>query len=1005
MSANFDDAFARVKELAADFKANEKFFLSPQYQEAEARHDFIDKFLIALGWDVNHERQKNPYEQEVKVERKEHGVSQRRADYAFYLAPNFRDVKFYIEAKKPHGDIATVDNYFQTIRYGWNSQTPIAALFDFAQFEIVDCRFKPDLETALQRNLKKFHYSQYSDSETFAEIYWLFSREAVAGGSLEKYAETLPKKHSAVQRGLFKGGYQSMDEAFLEELDAHRDTLAHIFKNGNPKLDGEALTEVTQRTLDRLVFIRFLEDKLIEPQYLVSKFGERGSAWGDFIATSRRLNGIYNGIVFKENAVLDTPTFKVDDDQFAGICEALCHINSPYDFNAIPIHILGSIYERFLGKVIVTTDKRAQVKDKPEVRKAGGVYYTPEYIVRYIVENTVGKLIEGKTPAQIAEMRFADIACGSGSFLLGIYDLLIRYHTKFYNDNPRKAKKGETAEREDGLHLSLQKKRDILVNNIYGVDIDRQAVEVAQLSLYLKLLQDETPASARGYQMEFHETLLPSLNKNIVCGNSLIGTDILTTHLFASDEEKKLNPMDFEQRFPHIFPRGTSGGELRETATPLDFSLPGVPLHGSFSYKKKKGAKVALPTSPEPEGGFDAIVGNPPYGMLQPHNTDEQTLAYFREHYVAADFKIEMFHLFLQRAVSLVRKGGFQSFIVPTTILNNVYAESLRKWLLGKCRIEQICVARGRVFADADVHTSVLVFRLETENEKRNQNFIQTTAELSEQFAKKPRFTEKTKQQIFSSLSGFVWNILVNERNKSLISKLANNFTPLKKVSVINRGLITGDRSKYFADERKTKDHVPIIAGSDVQRYFTQRPSEFVLFKRPKSAGGCWDREVHFAAHKLVVRQICENPTASIVQRPFAVTGNIFTVRGASLENELFLLGIINSRLTEFFWKTMFADFKESFPQVTIFSLEQLPICVLDVSKPADKARHDKMVSMVEQMVAAKKRLVGVQSDKDKDFYENRCAALDRQIDALVYELYNLTDDEIKIVEGAVGKD
>ena len=119
MPTCFDEAFSRVKELVADFRANEKFYLSPAYQEQEARRDFIDKFWLALGWDVNHETQKNPFEQEVKVERKEHGFSQRRADYAFYLAPNFRDVKFYVEAKKPHGDIATADNYFQTARYGW----------------------------------------------------------------------------------------------------------------------------------------------------------------------------------------------------------------------------------------------------------------------------------------------------------------------------------------------------------------------------------------------------------------------------------------------------------------------------------------------------------------------------------------------------------------------------------------------------------------------------------------------------------------------------------------------------------------------------------------------------------------------------------------------------------------------------------------------------------------------------------------------------------------------
>jgi hypothetical protein len=180
ISARQVDAVRRLPREAEpftrDFRANEKFHLSPAYsdesragQEQEARHDFIDKFWLALGWDVNHETQKNPFEQEVKVERKEHGFSQRRADYAFYLAPNFRDVKFYVEAKKPHGDIATADNYFQTIRYGWSSSTPVAVLHDFEQFEIVDCRYRPHLDTALSQNLRKYHFSLYEDPQKFAE--------------------------------------------------------------------------------------------------------------------------------------------------------------------------------------------------------------------------------------------------------------------------------------------------------------------------------------------------------------------------------------------------------------------------------------------------------------------------------------------------------------------------------------------------------------------------------------------------------------------------------------------------------------------------------------------------------------------------------------------------------------------------------------------------------------------------------------------------------------------
>ena len=850
-----DEALEKVSKLVATFKANEARYLSADYQEAEARKDFVDKLFIALGWDVNHDVQTNPYEQEVKVEPSVSAGGQRRADYAFYLRPNFRDVRFFVEAKKPHGEIATRENYFQTIRYGWNSATPLAVLTNFEQLHLLDCRYRPDVDTALNRYAAKYHYSEYTDRKKFAEIYWLFSREAVADGSLEKRAKELPKpRGKAIQRGLFAGGYQSIDEAFLKELDEYRTDLAKAFKNKNPKLDSEQLTEATQRALDRLVFIRFLEDKGIEAKRLVDKFGDRGTAWEDFIATSHRLDGIYNGIVFKDHAILDKPGFRVDDNTFAHVCKKLAHVNSPYDFNAIPIHILGSIYERFLGKVIVATDKRVRVEEKPElrkeVRKAGGVYYTPEYIVRYIVENTVGKLIAGKTPDQIAEMRFADIACGSGSFLLGVYDLLLTYHGNYYNENPKKAREGDCINRDGKLYLSLRNQREILLNHIYGVDIDAQAVEVCQLSLYLKLLKDETTVTAHQYLLDFEQqALLPSLSKNIVCGNSLIGRDIAEGQLFASDEERKLNPMDFEDAFPHIF--GRKPGMVREDGD--EYAV-------ARSIGREGGRRV-YPSPLVETQGFDAIVGNPPYRMLQPHNTTTTVLSYLRDHYVAAEFKIDLFHLFLQRAASLVKDGGCLSYIVPTTILNNVYAETLRGRLMDQCRIEQIAVARGRVFADADVHTSVLVFRRDASQATREDQEVLTTDQLAPEFAAAPVFSSRTRQATFASLPGHVWNILVNDKNSALIRRLTTDYEPLEEVATINRGLITGDRNRYFAKTKKTAQHVPILSGSDVHRYQTKRPSEFVLFKRPKTAGGCWDEKVHFAPHKLVVRQICEEPT------------------------------------------------------------------------------------------------------------------------------------------------
>ncbi len=371
----FSTAFARVKELAENFQAGEQRYLESSYSESQARIDFIDKFWIALGWDVNHERERNPYEQEVKVERGV-AVSNRlkKADYAFFAAPNFRDVKFYVEAKKPSRNLDNADDCFQTIRYGWSSNTPLAVLTDFEQFRVIDCRYKPNIKTAENFALKKFSYTEYADEERFREIYHLFSREAVIGGSLEDYTNSLPKRgKGAKQDRLFAVGIQkSVDESFLDDLDGYRAELARAFKNKNAELDGEHLTEAVTRTIDRLVFIRFLEDKLIEPETMMDKF----DSWADFVRASARLNTFYNGIIFKQHFI-DSPDFKPADKVFADICGELSDKNTPYYFGNIPAHILGSVYERFLGKIIVATDKRATVQEKPEVRKAGGVYYTP----------------------------------------------------------------------------------------------------------------------------------------------------------------------------------------------------------------------------------------------------------------------------------------------------------------------------------------------------------------------------------------------------------------------------------------------------------------------------------------------------------------------------------------------------------------------------------------------------------------------------------------------------
>ena len=1030
MNTPLDLAHAAVAALVRTFQQNEARYLAPQYQEAEARQDFIDKFWRALGWDVGHHTQTNPAEQEVKIER---GVTvataQKRADYAFFLAPNFRDVRFFVEAKKPSVNLnQNADAYFQTTRYGWNANTPLAVLTDFEQFHILDCRAKPDIRTATQRAHKKYQYTDFLDLEKFAEVYWLFSREALATGAFDRYVTTLPKpKDAAKQYKLSVKGFQPVDESFLDELEQHRETLAKAFKRDNPALDGYTLTEVTQRVLDRLVFLRFLEDKLIENEISVGKIGNSAAPWREFVGESKRLNARYNGAVYKPHPLIDSNKFSLDGGDFGEICRALSSDYSPYDFNAIPIHILGSIYERFLGKVIVATDKRARLEEKPEVRKAGGVYYTPEYIVRYIVDQTVGQQIEGKTPTEIAKLRFADIACGSGSFLLSVFDSLLRYHTRWYNTHPDKAERAGCVPTGDGAwRLTLGQRREILLNNVYGVDIDAQAVDVTQVSLYLKLLEDETTASSNQFELQFHETLLPSLGGNIVCGNSLIGSDILSGQLFASDEERALNPMDFEAAFPQVMRAG----------------------------------------------GFDAIVGNPPYIRIQTLNeTNPHAVAHFGQTYKAASKgNYDIYVVFVERALQLLNKEGVLGYILPHKFFNAKYGAGLRNVIAaGKHLAKIVHFGDQQVFAGATTYTCLLFL-----SKKRQSEFEFEKVKDLAGWAAGPALGSVTPAEHGMLDAGKAtvaeWNFNVGI-STVLLDNLSQMPVKLGDFADVFVGLQTSADDVFILDLIKEgpnslvlqskslastwtfeKDlFQPVVSGIDVNRYAQLPTRQFILFpyevvdeqaillefelvesKYPKTAryllanqkrlenreGGKFRDKKWYRfgrSQNLGIQnriKLCTPRLVNFLYSAFDRDGRFFLdnvdVGGITLKNSygshsyLYLLGLLNSFVLRFYFPSVSAPFRGGFMSANKQFLSQLPIRPINFADPADKAQHDKMVSLVEQMLEAKQKLAAAQNEGDTNYYTRRCAQLDQQIDALVYALYGLTDAEIAIVEGRV---
>lgn len=1007
----FDKSFEEVKNLAEKFHGNHAYYASPTYQEAEVRKDFIDKFFIALGWDVNHDDQHNPYEQEVKVEKGQkqlQATAQKRADYAFYTAPNFKDVRFFVEAKKPAVELKHPDNYFQTIRYGWNAGTSIAVLTDFEQFHIIDCRYKPDLKNVFTGKHKEYRYTDYSDKEKFAEIYWLFSREAVLDNSLKKFTDALPKIKGKKTTAAAKDLAGTIDESFLAYIDNIREELAKAFKKNDESLGSEALTEVVTRTVDRLVFIRFLEDKLIEPNNHVSEW----KSWNDFTTDCRRLDVKYNGVVFKEHPLLDKKGFAgAEEKMFLNICKDISNRNSPFDFNYIPIHILGSIYEQFLGKVVVATDHRVRIEEKPEVRKAGGVYYTLKYIVDYIVANTVGKLILDKTPKQIAALRFADIACGSGSFLIGVYECLLDYHKNYYQKkyagrteplDARNEDFGLVEYRDGQWGLTLKLKQDILLNNIYGVDIDRQAVEVTQLSLFLKMLEDETLNSTQVRQGALFSKVLPDLSKNIICGNSLIGTDILTGQLFSFEEEKKLNPMDYETAFPSI---------MRS-------------------------------------GGFDAIVGNPPYVRIQAlKETSPASVMHFSKKYISGrSGNYDLYVIFIERGLSLISQNGKMGYIIPNKFFNTDYGENIRSVITKDKYLSKIIdFGHSQIFRDATTYTCLLFLAKEENYEFEyckitdNENIFDckfSKLESNNFGSAKWSFASDIDSQIISKLKLDAYLLIELPASISRGSSTGNDkifvlekrgekfFNDLGEEVLIEKGILkkpiyATDFTRYFFKQSSkyylifpyvlTDTEAKLMTEKDLQKQFPLAYSYLVnkksLLKERKQFAEWYgysaprSLKLHNEAN-LVIPLLADHGIFSALPENkseytlMASGGFSITLKASSDQN--YILGLLNSKLLFWYLTKLSNVFRGGWITCTKQYFSQLPIKKINNK---NNGVQESIISLVTQILEAKKQLATSQTEGDKTFLENKCTSLDRQIDSLVYKLYDLTEEEIKIVE------
>jgi len=1001
-----DDARREIEGLVQRFARNLDVYTRPDYKETQVRVEFIDPFFEALGWDVRNvkghaEQYKDViHEDAIKVS----GATQ-APDYCFRVG-GVR--KFFLEAKRPSTPVkGDVGPAYQLRRYAWSAKLPLSILTDFEEFAVYDCRLVPKpADKASVARILYLTFDEYLDR--LDEVYSVFARDAVLKGSFDRYVQETKRKR----------GTSEVDVEFLKEIEGWRDELARNLALRNPALSVHELNFAVQRTIDRLIFLRMCEDRGIERYGRLQALINGPHIYARLGEIYREADEKYNSDLFDFKEDRLTKTLDIDDKTLKPILDCLYYPKCPYEFSVLPPEILGQVYEQFLGKVIrLTAGHRAKVEEKPEVKKAGGVYYTPSYIVEYIVEQTVGRLIEGKTPKQISRLRILDPACGSGSFLLGAYQRLLDYHRQWYEEHdPEKyarAKRPTIYQGRGGAwRLTTGEKKRILLNNIYGVDIDRQAVEVTKLSLLLRVLEGENQETLGQQLRLWRERALPDLGQNIKCGNSLIGPDYFEGQLLPDEEEmRRVNPFDWEKEFPQIMEAG----------------------------------------------GFDAVIGNPPYVRIQTMKewAPAEVELYNQKYAAARKGNYDIYVIFVERALELLNDAGIMGYILPNKFFATDYGYQLRKLIVERRSLMKVVdFGHGQVFEHATTYTCLLFL-----GKAGSQSFMYASAQPSPEALKS---TEPFVSLSSESISEEPWLFLSALENE-LIKRLSYRTVPLLSLpAAMNRGSSSGDDKtfiltsttspgRYLTSDGKIVEleagilHVPLFA-TDYTRYaFNPRSGKVIIFPyrvlgdnfellsepeirrsfpkafgylhsrrgrlekrkqykawhgfsapRSLSAHDSADLLIPLLADKGLLAEVPENRTDYCLM---ASGGFSIRVADSSGLSPRYVLGLLNSSLLFWYLQMISNRFRGGWITCTKQYVGRMPIRAIDFDDPEDLARHDKMVALVERMLDLHKKLGAASIPADKELYERQIETTDQEIDALVYRLYGLTEEEITVVE------
>lgn len=878
-------AYKAISELVKRF--DEQIGDKASLSEKQTRIELIDPFFNALGWDMSNSQGKtNAYKEVIHEYKLKIEGKTTAPDYSFRNEKG--NSKFFVEAKKPSVNIKTeYDPAYQIRLYGWNNKLYISVLTDFEEFAIYNCQKKPKLSD--KPNISRIEYFTYKDYLNKFDFIWnTFSRQAVLQDSLEIYASKSAEKAT-----------ETVDKDFLNTLEVWRNEIATNIAIRNLSFSEEEINYTVQQTLNRIIFLRFCEARNIEPDGNLKSAVAKGDFYQNlyhlFLSADEKYNsGLFD---FKKDRI--SKDLVIDNKVLKFIIDNLYPDKSIYKFDYIPVEILGYAYEQFLGSVIrLTAGHHVKVEPKPEVREANGVYYTPEYVVRFIVENTIGKLIKGKTPDQIAKIKILDPACGSGSFLIAAFDYLINYHQEYYTKQTFSTKKqAKTNPLDINGYLTANAKKQILLNNIFGVDLDSQAVEVTKLSLMLKAMENQTHASIQTQLSLWHERVLPNLDRNIKCGNSLIANDFYGNQFdFDSDFVKKVNAFDWKKEFKDIFD----------------------------------------------SNGFDCVIGNPPYvgiHQIQPFTN------YFKLHYKVSKGQFNLFSLFIEKSLILVKDKHFFSFIIPSLFIKGVQHQPLREVINQNSSSFLLKEYGDKVFDNVQMPTCVFIL-------------------------KKGKPTK-------------IINHFEN-KNDALFKKVKT--ICLGELVDITRGLEIGK------DKLINKGKIEIISGTQLNKYVIKESKfiskeTYIAFAKSKNI---------FEVPKILIRETGSTFIVTFDDSGIITTRSIYNIR--TKESKLSLksiTAILNSKLFDFYFNQFIAPETNIFPKIRIAQISQIPI-PLNIFTNTNITELDKSVDTILHL---KKELLASNSQMQTAAQlQRRIDHLIDEIDNAVFSLYGINKEEQKLI-------